>query len=34
MEAEEEGREAPSLAEVLPLDRFGPLSTSSPRPPR
>jgi transcription-repair coupling factor (superfamily II helicase) len=23
MEAEEEGREAPSLAEVLPLDRFG-----------
>ncbi len=24
MEAEEEGREAPSLAEVLPLDRFGP----------
>ena len=24
MEAEEEGREAPSLAELLPLDRFGP----------
>ena len=24
MEAEEDGREAPSLAEVLPLDRFGP----------
>ena len=29
MEAEEEGREAPSLAEVLPLDCFGaPLSSS------
>ena len=34
MEAEEEGREAPSLAEVLPLDHFGPPLDLVPERPR